>query len=100
MNDIPKSDFSEYKDNTKATKYPTNDVAWAGVLDCIYGIEIVRDRPYYGIFKIFNLDNKELIYVEKDVAISFDAKFGPDVLDIHEWQEKGLEIIDNSSMIR
>ena len=89
----PESDFSDYKDVSKETPHPPT-VAWANVLDCRYGIEVVRTREYEGMFRIYDLDDNNKLLHEQETKISYDAKFGPDVNDVMDWQDIGIQVID------
>ena len=53
----PISDFSNYKDKSIATPLGKN-VVWANVLDFRYAMEVVRSKPYYGSFRIFDIEDK------------------------------------------
>jgi len=90
----PESDFSNYKDNAKVTTHPPDKIAWSRVLDCRYGMEVKRIEPYKGLWVMYDLDNNNKILHLEEVAISYDAKFGPDALDASNWSYRGIEIVD------
>ena len=91
--EIPDTDFGNYKDISEPTQYPLS-VAWAGVLDCRYGIEVKRVEPYKGKLCIYDLENNKKLIHSRDTSISFDAKFGPDGNDVEMWQDIGVEVVD------
>ena len=96
MNNIlPESDFSNYKDDLNTPSRPPNEIAWAGVLDHRYGLEVKRIEPYKGLLCIFDLDDNNKLMYNAEVRISFDARFGADAFDVAEWQNISINIIDN-----
>jgi hypothetical protein len=70
-------------------------VVWAGLLDKRYKLEVIQTEPYSGTLFMFDGNaNDELIHHE-DVKISYDAKYGPDALDVSAWQDIGIKIADS-----
>ena len=67
------------------------DVAWESELDERYVVKVVRLAPYQGQLQIW--DGSELLHAEP-VGLSYDALFGPDVGDVHQWQELAVRFID------
>lgn len=91
----PISDFSYYKDKSIATPLGEN-VVWANVLDLRYAIEVVRSKPYYGSFRIFDIEDQNKLIHEEEVVIAFNAQMGPpDVSDTELWSDMGIDFIDN-----
>ena len=82
-------------ENKGAVKRGEN-VVEARILDKRYCIEIVRDVAYAGTFRIFDgLDDFKLLH-EEPTTVSYDAIFGPDVYDVQEWENLGIDIVDNN----
>lgn len=62
---------------------------WSGTLDHRWRCVVERDvRPndqwHHGHLRVFDGDNREPVF-EKEVWLSYGAKFGPDVDDVNEW---------------
>lgn len=68
-----------------------NTKVWKDVLDKKYPTYVERLEPYKGELVI--MDGDKEIY-RKPVGISYDAKFGPDVMDISEWENTVAKFID------
>ena len=82
-------------ENKGAVQLGTN-VVEARVLDKRYGIEIIRDIPYKGKFRIFDgLDDFKLLH-EQEVNVSYNAMWGVDIADAQEWANLGIDIVDNN----
>ena len=48
-----------------------------------------------GTLRVFSKDNALLL--ERDVALSFGAKFGPDVQDVADWNMIAMEALDKEA---
>lgn len=72
-------------------------LAWWSRLDGRYLIEVQYDpkgQGYQGTLAIFDhQDNDRLIHAEP-VGIMFAARFGPDVSDVGDWQERAATVVD------
>ena len=74
-------------------------VLWAAIMDRRYKCEVQRTEPYTGVLLAFDSkDNDKLIY-ELAVPISYDAKFGVDIVDVASWQDLIIEKIDENSNV-
>lgn len=52
------------------------------------------DNPAYsGVLTVQHVESDDVLLTEQ-VALSFQALFGPDVADVVEWQERSIEVID------
>jgi len=72
------------------------NVVEARILDRRYCTEIVRDVAYAGTFRIFDgLDDFKLLH-EEPTTVSYDAIYGPDIADVQEWENLGIDIVDNN----
>jgi hypothetical protein len=67
-------------------------IAWKDKLDKKYDIYVERDKPYHGFLVIKDGDNELL---REETTISYDAIFCADLSDVNEWQNKGINFIDN-----
>lgn len=72
-----------------STDFPS--IMWTTQLDDKFDIYVERVEPYKGELVI--MDGDKEIY-RKLVALSYDAKFGPDVADVDIWQNEILRFID------
>lgn len=68
-----------------------NNKIWKDVLDKKYPTYVERLEPYKGELVI--MDGDKEIY-RRPINISYDAKFGPDVMDISEWENMVAKFID------
>ena len=67
---------------------------WTATLDEWYECKVVRNSHYSGQLQVFdNQENKSLY--DEEVRLSYGATFGPDALDVVEWQNKVMEIVDD-----
>lgn len=69
-----------------------NYVIWESKLDDKYDIRVERVAPYEGELVISEGDK---ILTIKQVTLTYDAKFGPDINDIREWERSCINFIDN-----
>jgi hypothetical protein len=67
---------------------------WESKLDDKYLCRVTRTEPYVGLLEI--IEGEEVVLSES-VPLSYDAKFGPDVFDLSEWQDRCVEFIDGRS---
>jgi hypothetical protein len=103
MTDLNRKPLATY-DFTKdeAPKYDYALVAWAAVLDKRYKIEVQRDTKggdmihaqYNGFLVIFDSQDNDKVILDEKVPISYGAVFGPDAIDVAEWQEMACEAVD------
>ncbi len=70
-----------------------NYIIWEAELDKKYKVYVERVEPYKGELVIKEGD-KEL--TRKFVTLSYDAKFGPDISDVTEWERVCIDFIDNT----
>ncbi len=66
-------------------------IIWEGVLDEKYTVRVSRTEPYRGKLEVLEGDK---LLMESDVSLSYDAKFGPDVGDVAEWEIAAMDFID------
>ena len=69
----------------------TVDVVWEAKLDDLYECRVVRGEPYAGVLTI--TEGGKVLH-RQDVALSYNAQFGPDVADVAEWQDICVGVID------
>ena len=77
-----------------STKEFSEDVVWWGRLDRRYQIEIHRKGERVGQMLIWDHDDNDRFMHEEEVVLAYAAIFGPDILDVIDWQNKATEIID------
>jgi hypothetical protein len=74
---------------------PLNDYAWDQTVDngrfrCT--VEQTGDG-YQGTLKVVVVSTGDVL-LQEEVGVSYAARFGPDVADVAEWQEKSIQVID------
>ena len=69
------------------------NIIWKSKVDEKYEVYVEQGEPYNGELVIKEGD-KEL--TRKFVTISYDAKFGPDISDVTEWERVCIDFIDNT----
>jgi hypothetical protein len=77
-----------------------DNLVWYSILDNKYIVTVSRpttkhvlsQNGYVGILEIFDANGK-ILYTE-EVGLAYGARFGPDVDDVYQWQEKVLAFID------
>lgn len=60
--------------------------------DCTVMRTVMRTGDYTGVLTI--KENDETLFT-KDVELSYNAQFGPDALDVMDWQNMIVEFIDS-----
>jgi len=66
---------------------------WTATLDERYECNVTRNSHYSGQLKVFDNQEKKYLY-DEEVRLSYGATFGPDAIDVVEWQDKVVEIVD------
>ena len=86
-------DFSYFRLSYKirGTTLNKNDDVWVSTLDDIYECRVSRTKPYCGKLTI-TVDGNLLF--EQSVSLDYDARFGPDIANVAEWQELCVNYID------
>lgn len=59
-----------------------------------FTVEVVRTLPYTGQLRVWVSDTKEEL-VNKEVLLSYDAKFGPDIEDVQDWKITAMQAINH-----
>ncbi len=70
----------------------TGDRIWGAMLDKQYVCEVVRTAPYEGRLTVHTLG--KVCLLDKLVGLSYGAPFGPDVGDVHDWQNQCIDVAD------
>lgn len=73
------------------THFTENDLIWIARMDAKYDVKVYRIAPYKGILLVLD-DKKEL--GRKEVFLTYDARFGPDMADVEIFQREGARIVD------
>lgn len=75
-----------------------DNCVWWSRLDDRWQIEVHRDSPtppsYGAMLHIFDHNDGDRLVHSEPVALSFEARFGPDVTDVAEWQALAMEYVD------
>ena len=82
----PRSDFRYYKSKTGKVLYQ-GEVVWASVIDCRYGVEIVRQSEYTGKLCVFDLDSTSKLICCEDIHIPYDNHLGFTQDDTDYWEK-------------
>lgn len=67
---------------------------WHAMLDGRYLVEVQRIDSDYGNFVIFDVQDNHKELFSKRVPLMYGAAFGPDVENVAEWQEMGVQFVD------
>ena len=70
-----------------------NYIIYKSKLDKKFDVWVERVAPYEGELVIS--ENGKMLTI-KQVTLKFDAKFGPDVSDITDWESFCIDYIDNN----
>ena len=66
---------------------------WEAELDNQYSCKVTRTDNSTGVLSVIdNNTGNELL--NETVNLSYDALFGPDILDIMEWENRIIAVID------
>jgi hypothetical protein len=71
------------------------DVVWTSTLDDRYVVKVVRIAPYRGELSISEESEANQVLHKREVALMYNALFGPDVDDVSEWQQIAIEFADS-----
>ena len=74
----------------------SEEIVWDATLDERYECKVLRTSYHSGRLQVFDNQQKKSLWNEK-VCLSFGATFGPDSLDVVEWQNKVMEIVNGLS---
>jgi hypothetical protein len=87
-----KHELTEYG-KQKLRKLMNEQIIWTATLDDRYECKVTRNSHYSGQLKVFDNQEKKYLY-DEEVRLSYGATFGPDAVDVVEWQDKVVEIVD------
>lgn len=88
----PQATYNIEKNEADCGDY--SKVLWAAILDRRYKCEVQRTEPYKGVLLAFDAQENDKLMYEVNVPISYDAKFGVDIVDVASWQELLIQRID------
>jgi hypothetical protein len=73
-----------------------DDLIWESTLDGRYHITVTRisNGPATGQ-GMFRIHHGEQQLMEQQVALAYDAPFGPDVADVSDWEDMAVVFIDS-----
>lgn len=66
---------------------------WEATLDNKYHCSVSRTGDYTGKLKVIDTE-KDSIILDKEVGLSYQAMFGPDVDDVRLWEDLSIEAVD------
>ena len=72
------------------------DEVWKQTVDDgAFTCEVIRSESssYVGTLQVTVTASGQVL-LEEEVGLSYEARFGPDVADIQDWQEKAITVID------
>ena len=70
------------------------DIVYHDTLDQRFTCKVIRTEPYRGTFTIEDKEEANKVIFTKDVGLAYDAKFGPDIGDVQDWQSMAVKYID------
>ena len=68
---------------------------WVAILDRRFKCEVQRTGTRQASLFVFDSKDNDKIIYESRVPLSYDAKFGPDIGDVAEWQEMCAKAVDD-----
>lgn len=74
----------------------TAEVIWESNLDNRYDCKVTRNLEYTGQLKVLDTETNQVL-LDEEVFLSHGAFFGPDALDIQDWRDKIIAVVDNES---
>jgi hypothetical protein len=73
------------------------DTVWDANLDeGRYRVTVIRLGPYGGVLILREADGP--ILLQREVGLSYDALFGPDVSDVQLWQDIATRFVDQRNV--
>jgi hypothetical protein len=70
------------------------NIVWENTLDGgTWGCKVVRTDEYRGRLTAWNVVTGKVI-LDQEVALAYDAIFGPDIYDLGNWQNQVIEAVD------
>lgn len=68
-------------------------IVWESELDNQYDCKVIRIDEYNGTLTVVNKAEGNVLLCEA-VTLSFGAPFGPDTLDVLNWQDRCVQAVD------
>ena len=73
---------------------PGENVVWENTIDQgTFAVRVDRKDRYTGQLKVAVAATGEVL-LDEEVTLAYGAIFGPDVADLAEWKERGIEVVD------
>lgn len=69
------------------------DTIWEAELDNKYDCKVTRVDEYTGVLSVIDIETGNKL-LEENVTLAYGAQFGADMVDIMEWEDRIIEIID------
>lgn len=92
MNKSPLAKYDIENNDVEYRHVP--ELVWAALLDKRYKMEVIRELSGTGTFVIYDSEQQDSLIHEETTKLSYSAVFGPDMMDVYRWQERGCEIVD------
>lgn len=71
-----------------------SQIVWQSTLDGRYEVVVVRVASYLGLLTI-TVGGETLL--SRQVGLIYNAQFGPDISDVHDWKQITVNFIDNQT---
>lgn len=69
-------------------------LVWVAILDRRFKCEVQRTGTRQANLLVFDSKDNDKVIHETKVPLAYDAKFGPDITDVSEWQEMCAKAVD------
>jgi len=92
---VPLATYNIETNETNCGDY--SKVIWSAILDQRYKCEVQRTEPYKGELLVFDGKENDKLIHEVQLPISYNAQFGPDIVDVAEWQDIIIQTIDGKN---
>ena len=69
---------------------------WEAQLDNRYDCQVIRINEAHGLLTIIDTENQTTL-LSDEVTLAYGARFGPDVDDVTDWQERCVQAVDGLS---
>lgn len=69
-------------------------VVWEDTVDGgEFTVSVTRNSSYKGQLRVRVAATGEVL-LDEEVGLAYQAIFGPDMADVEDWEERGIEVID------
>lgn len=71
-------------------------IVFEALLDEAWNVKVTRTADYNGELTITPVGETDPVY-RREVTLSYNAAFGPDISDVYEWQDIAANWVDDLS---